>query len=518
MKQHRLTTVLAAALVGITAAAFPPAAPETPVSITAEAANGDTFNYGNFEYTHGPGSGNATLVKYHGSSSSPTLDSYVYDWSGRRLAVKKIAVSAFQNEGAFGQPSPMNITSVSIPDTVTEIGSWAFANCPLTSVSLSSNLTTIGDHAFYGTSLSSVTLPYSTANIGESAFESCTSLQSVNIGGPAVIGLKAFVGCTALYSLGMHSSCTLSAGDNSCPFNNCTSLTYLNGSTVWYLNDNQVPVITGDSNRRALIRRFFWNAENVGFVENYCDRLCQYVVETETKPWMSEAVKARQLHDWLAEHCEYQTDSGYSVFLSFGMGEIGHGVCVDYSRYYTMLLTKAGIESYVLHATLTPLGSQIWPGENGHAWNLVKADGKYYQVDVTWDDTAVLSYQHFLLSSTEMNLAHCLNQNASQPLLRSPSVVAFGEGSHPLLRVYGKPAGQAALNQCVYSFSDTNYDGLLDGDWDFNNTVDYADYILSYYVNLYYNDPATMMSDWLRDAVYENMEPWDYIRYKLAHY
>ena len=490
---------------------------KTPCSITAEAANGDTFNYGNFEYTHGPGSGNATLVKYHGSSSTPSLDSYVYDWSGRRLAVKKIGVSAFQNEGAFGQPSPMNITSVSIPDTVTEIGSWAFANCPLTSVSLPSDLTTVGDHAFYDTALTYVNLPSSATNIGESAFQCCYNLHSVGINGPAVIGFSAFADCTALISVGMHANCTLSAGDNSCPFNNCTSLTYLNGSCPWYLNDSQVPVFTGDSYTRALIRRFFWNAENVGFVENYCDRLCQYVVETETKPWMSEAVKARQLHDWLAAHCDYQSEHGaYTVFMSFGMGEIGHGVCVDYARHYTMLLTKAGIESYVLHASLTSLGAQIW--QTGHAWNLVKADGKYYQVDVTWDDTAVLSYQHFLLSSTEMYLAHCLNHDANQPLLLSPSVESFGEESHPLLRVYGKPAGQAALNQCVYSFSDTNYDGLLDGDWDFNNTVDYADYILSYYVNLYYNDPATMMSDWLRDAVYENMEPWDYIRYKLAHY
>ena len=516
MNKHRLITVLSAALIGLSAAASLPAAPDHPARIVAEAASGQNFNYGSFEFSHGPGSGQATLEKYTGSSQNVSIPGYVYDWNGNRLAVKKIGTCAFQNQNSFGQPSPMNITSVTIPNTVTEIGSWVFSNCPLTTVSLSENLTKIGDHSFYGTSLTSVVLPSGITEIGVSAFAECADLHAVMIDGPAVIQTNAFSNCTALYSLGLNSNCTLSDGDTACPFNDCTSLTYLNGAPVWYLTSDQKPLITDNSYTRALIRRIFWCAESVGFVDDYCDQLCQYVVDTETRPWMCEAVKARQLHDWLIDHCDYAHDSGYAVFLSFGMGEIGKGVCVDYARYYTMLLTKAGIESYILHAGPTQLGHQLWPDDNGHAWNLVKVDGKYYQVDVTWDDSNVPSYQHFLLSGSEMQLAHCLDHNINKPLLTSPTVQQTS--GHPLLEYYSYSAGTAALNQCVYSFTDANTDGLLDGDWDFNNNVDYADYILSYYVDLYYNDPATMMSDWLRDAVYFDMEPWDFIRYKIAHY
>ena len=515
MKKHRLITVLAAALVGVSAAAFPTAAElSAPEPIVAEAANGDTFNYGNFEFTHGPGSSGATLTQYLGSSTTPSIPSQVYDWSGRRLTVKKIGAAAFQSQNSFGPPSPMNITSVTIPNSVTEIEGWAFANCPLTNVSFPDNLEKIGEHAFYGSSLNSVNLPSNTTKIGESAFEDCANLHAVNINGPAEIGMRAFYNCSSLYSLGLNSNCTLSAGDDSCPFDNCTSLTYLNGSVPWYLNNNQVPVITGDSHRMALIRRVFWKAGSVGFVDDYCDRLCQYVVDTETRWWMSEAVKARRLHDWLIAHCNYGHDSGYSVFLSFGMGEIGSGVCENYSRYYTMLLTKAGIESYVLNAGYTALGRQTWDDGTGHAWNLVKVDEKYYQVDVTWDDNGIPSYQHFLLSGTEMNLAHCQNQNANLPYFQAPNVENFGDGNHPLLRVYGKPAGQAALNQCVYGFNDTNYDGLLDNDYNFDGYVNsydiyYRNQITPYFNNGYTpsNGGMTALLDYLTLCLFPTGDP-----------
>ena len=74
-----------------------------------------------------------------------------------------------------------SLTSVTIPDSVTTIGEQAFRNCrSLTSVTIGDSLTTIGNNAFwYCDSLTSVTIPDSVTTIGEDAFYECSSLTSV---------------------------------------------------------------------------------------------------------------------------------------------------------------------------------------------------------------------------------------------------------------------------------------------------------------------------------------------------
>jgi hypothetical protein len=70
------------------------------------------------------------------------------------------------------------LTSITIPNSVTSIGNYAFSGCSsLTSVTVPSSVTSIGDYAFYGCkSLTGITIPESITSIGSSAFSGCTSL------------------------------------------------------------------------------------------------------------------------------------------------------------------------------------------------------------------------------------------------------------------------------------------------------------------------------------------------------
>ena len=74
------------------------------------------------------------------------------------------------------------LTSVTIPDSVTNIGIHAFENCTgLTSVTISDSVPSIGNYAFRGcTGLTSITIPNGVTSIGENAFEGCTGLTTVN--------------------------------------------------------------------------------------------------------------------------------------------------------------------------------------------------------------------------------------------------------------------------------------------------------------------------------------------------
>ena len=74
-------------------------------------------------------------------------------------------------------------TSYTIPNSVTSIGNYAFYHCDnLTSVTIPNSVTSIGDFAFqYCTSLVSVTIPNSVTSIGGYTFYSCDNLTSVTI-------------------------------------------------------------------------------------------------------------------------------------------------------------------------------------------------------------------------------------------------------------------------------------------------------------------------------------------------
>ena len=74
-----------------------------------------------------------------------------------------------------------NLTSVTIGDSVTEIGYCTFYDCTsLESVTIGNGVTAIGVGAFYNcTSLTSVAIPDSVTTIGYSAFDDCSSLTSV---------------------------------------------------------------------------------------------------------------------------------------------------------------------------------------------------------------------------------------------------------------------------------------------------------------------------------------------------
>ena len=116
------------------------------------------------------------------------------------------------------------LTSITIPSSVTEIDEEVFAGCSgLTSLPISSSVTKIGKRAFEGcTGLTSVTIPSSVTEIGADAFEGCTGLTSVTIPSSVTSIVGAFNGCTGLTSVTIPSSVTKIGAD---AFSGCTGLT-----------------------------------------------------------------------------------------------------------------------------------------------------------------------------------------------------------------------------------------------------------------------------------------------------
>jgi hypothetical protein len=100
--------------------------------------------------------------------------------------------------GAFGAGYSQFIwgalTSVIIPDSVTNIGDEAFSGCcGLTSVSIGNGVLNIGNSAFHSTDLTSIMIPSSVTRMGNWVFDSCWQLMGVYFMGNAPsIGTNVF--------------------------------------------------------------------------------------------------------------------------------------------------------------------------------------------------------------------------------------------------------------------------------------------------------------------------------------
>lgn len=129
-------------------------------------------------------------------------------------------------------------TLVSVPDSVFEncsaladvklsnvakIGERAFSGCiGLKEIILPQSLTEIGEYAFNKTALSSITLPQSIDKVGNGWFSDCKYLETVNFDGKIKeIGESAFSGCISLKSFEIPSS-VVNIGDSA--FSSCISL------------------------------------------------------------------------------------------------------------------------------------------------------------------------------------------------------------------------------------------------------------------------------------------------------
>ena len=114
-----------------------------------------------------------------------------------------------------------------LPNSVTSIGDYAFYYCTgLTSITIPNSVTSIGDWAFRGCSgLTSITIPNSVTSIGDAAFFYCSSLTSITIPNSVTsIGSNAFEGCSRLTSITIPNSVT-SIGNYA--FSSCSSLTFI---------------------------------------------------------------------------------------------------------------------------------------------------------------------------------------------------------------------------------------------------------------------------------------------------
>ena len=105
------------------------------------------------------------------------------------------------------------------------------------------------------------------------------------------------------------------------------------------------------------------------------------IIAAIDRNWSDEE-KVLFIHDYLVSHCEY--DKTYSRYSAYDALVTESAVCQGYALAFEYLMQSQGIECDVITSDTI-----------GHAWNMVRLNGRYYYVDCTFDDPSNNWYHEY---------------------------------------------------------------------------------------------------------------------------
>ena len=266
--------------------------------------------------------------------------------------------------------STCNLTSIEIPESVTDIGEWALASCSsLTSVSLPENLTNIGKGVFSGcSSLTSIAIPKSVTTIGEKAFADCSCLTSITIPENVdSIGNYAFRRCTSFTSITIPKSVTSIGEGAFSGCNNITAMTVAEDNPIFDSRNNCHAII--ETNNNTLIAGC--STTKIPESVTCIGREAFYTCENLTTITIPEGVTS------IGDQAFYSCRNLTTVFLPASLTEIGmniFGQCEKiqdiycYAENVPMCPTALGptLKQTTLHVPANALGAY----KSTYPWNL----------------------------------------------------------------------------------------------------------------------------------------------------
>lgn len=125
------------------------------------------------------------------------------------------------------------------------------------------------------------------------------------------------------------------------------------------------------------------------------------IINKELKNASEKKEIVKLAHNYIINHSKYDSDksdkniNNYLSSIAYGPLLQGYGICGGYTDAMAIILDRFSIPNFKIIS------------EN-HIWNAVKIDGKWYHLDLTWDDPVtsdgsdVLEYNFFLITTKEL--------------------------------------------------------------------------------------------------------------------
>ncbi len=329
--------------------------------------------------------GTTTLTRYIGSATSTIrIPAYVYNSTTKKNErIVKVGSGNYRIDFYKDYTVRNSITKVIVEPYVKEIGSYVFNNC--------NNLTT-------------VELPYTITKIGASAFSGNPRLTKVSISTTPTFGSGVFSGCTNLKNAisSANAYTLLTAG---------ADIQTINGSPIVVNKGDGVEPYVDPVIKRAFSEHYDI-LEGTKVLDQYLKLYSKYLVKNKMgiTNYTPDVQKAEKIFDYVKSTVSYDSAAFHYVYDSqnrligsyndvnnrkcHSAGSIffsSKAVCEGYSKGSMYLFDAAGILGYDVsvedvYANVYKNGS--YTNEklgSGHAFNIIKIEGKYFIFDLTND-------------------------------------------------------------------------------------------------------------------------------------
>jgi hypothetical protein len=181
------------------------------------------------------------------------------------------------------------------------------------------------------------------------------------------------------------------------------SLLYTQENGIFWLDSIASPA--PDDNAVSISFRF--KKEDVKYMQSVLTEKTNTIISGIPKD-ADDFTKIKYIHDYIVKNCDF-TKEGDTVSTAYGVLVDGKGQCDGYASSFGLLASKIGLEC----VTVTGTDS----AGNTHAWNKVKSNGNWYNIDCTWDDPIIdyenpgyIRYSYMLVPDKYiMNITHFEN-------------------------------------------------------------------------------------------------------------
>ena len=150
----------------------------------------------------------------------------------------------------------------------------------------------------------------------------------------------------------------------------------LNNFVHPYNSSNNIKLTYGGNYKIGITINKAYNDKEIDEINKIVDK----VINDKITNSMPTREKIKIIHDYIIDNAEYdklkynnKNDTTYKSNTAYGILVQGYGTCNGYADAMAIFLNKLNIINYKI-------------SNDEHIWNLVYLNGKWYHLDLTWDD------------------------------------------------------------------------------------------------------------------------------------
>ena len=175
---------------------------------------------------------------------------------------------------------------------------------------------------------------------------------------------------------------------------------------LFYVDFRRISVSTLGA-KATVQANFLFDKPQIIHLEKQIENIVSQLLSNHKFNTLDDYKKEMILHDFLVKSVSYASVTSSESTSVIGALISKKAVCEGYAEAFKLLCDQVGLPCIVVSGMATPQNRL----EERHAWNIVRINGVYAHVDVTWDSTTKgdddYCYDHLNLTDDDIAKDHC---------------------------------------------------------------------------------------------------------------